>query len=154
MTRAHNITRTELSGDTRLTIGRDAIKIFAQRPLMGWGLGVFGVIYPSFSSLPTNLKVGMAHNDYLQLLVETGAQSLNRAVALMRKGVDLSKGRFRDIVGEVEVEFLPVDPKWLHHLMLRTNWYYEGADVPVLQLVFPDLELGVLVPGHQIASPR
>ena len=58
----------------------------------------------------------------------------------MRTGVDLSKGRFRDIVGEVEVEFLPVDPKWLDHLMLRTNWYYEGADVPVLQLVFPDLE--------------
>jgi O-antigen ligase len=73
LTRAHNITRTELSGDTRLTIGRDAIKIFAQRPLMGWGLGVFGVIYPSYSSLSTNLKVGMAHNDYLQLLVETGA---------------------------------------------------------------------------------
>jgi len=31
------------------------------------------VIYPSYSSLSTNLKVGMAHNDYLQLLVETGA---------------------------------------------------------------------------------
>ena len=40
---------------------------------MGWGLGVFGVIYPSFSGLSTSLKVGMAHNDYLQLLVETGA---------------------------------------------------------------------------------
>jgi len=36
-------------------------------------MGVFGVIYPSYSSLSTNLKVGMAHNDYLQLLVETGA---------------------------------------------------------------------------------
>ena len=73
LTRAHNITPTELSGDTRLTIDCDAIKIFVQRPLMGWGLGVFGVIYPSYSSLSTNLKVGMAHNDYLQLLVETGA---------------------------------------------------------------------------------
>jgi O-antigen ligase len=73
LTRAHDITPTELSGDTRLTIDRDAIKIFAQRPPMGWGLGVFGVIYPSYSSLSTNLQVGMAHNDYLQLLVETGA---------------------------------------------------------------------------------
>ena len=24
--------------------------------------------------------------------------------------------------------------------MLRTNWFYEGEDVPVLQLVYPDLE--------------
>jgi len=71
LTSAHN--HTELSSDTRLTIDRDAMKIFAQRPLLGWGLGVFGVIYPSYSSLSTNLQVGMAHNDYLQLLVEMGA---------------------------------------------------------------------------------
>ena len=31
------------------------------------------MIYPSFSSLSTSSKVGMAHNDYLQLLVEMGA---------------------------------------------------------------------------------
>jgi len=66
-------TRADLSTATRFTIDRDALKIFAQRPLTGWGLGVFGVIYPSYSSLSTNLKVGMVHNDYLQLLVEMGA---------------------------------------------------------------------------------
>lgn len=63
----------ELSTATRFTIDRDALKIFARKPLAGWGLGAFGVIYPSYSSLSTNLKVGMAHNDYLQLLVEMGA---------------------------------------------------------------------------------
>jgi O-antigen ligase len=69
----HTDTRGDLSEATRVTIDRDALKIFAQKPLMGWGLGVFGVIYPSYSSLSTNLQVGMAHNDYLQLLVEMGA---------------------------------------------------------------------------------
>ena len=69
----HSAAGAGLSSATRLTIDRDALKIFVQRPLMGWGLGVFGVIYPSFSGLSTSLKVGMAHNDYLQLLVETGA---------------------------------------------------------------------------------
>jgi len=69
----HDGTRAELSGGTRLIIDRDALKMFAQKPLMGWGLGVFPVIYPPFSSLSTNLQVGPAHNDYLQLLVEMGA---------------------------------------------------------------------------------
>lgn len=69
----HSSTRTELSGGTRLTIDRDALKMFAQKPLTGWGLGVFGDVYPQFSTLATNLQVGMAHNDYLQLLVEMGA---------------------------------------------------------------------------------
>ena len=77
----HSAAGAGLSSATRLTIDRDALKIFAQRPLMGWGLGVFGVIYPSFSGLSTSLKVGMAHNDYLQLLVETGAAGfVDRAV--------------------------------------------------------------------------
>jgi O-antigen ligase len=69
----HNGTRTELSGGTRLTIDRDALRMFAQKPILGWGLGVFPEIYPQFSSLSTNVQVGMAHNDYLQLLVEMGA---------------------------------------------------------------------------------
>lgn len=73
LTNVRKGTGADLSGATRLTIDRDALKIFAERPLTGWGLGVFGVIYPGFSSLSTNLKVGMAHNDYLQLLVEMGA---------------------------------------------------------------------------------
>jgi O-antigen ligase len=69
----HDVARVELTGGTRLTIDRDALKMFAQKPLLGWGLGVFPEVYPQFSSLSTNLKVGMAHNDYLQLLVEMGA---------------------------------------------------------------------------------
>jgi O-antigen ligase len=69
----HGVARTELSGGTRLTIDRDAIKIFALKPVWGWGLGTFPDIYPQFSSLFTNLQVGAAHNDYLELLVEMGA---------------------------------------------------------------------------------
>jgi O-antigen ligase len=73
MVSMHDGTRTELSSGTRLTIDRDALKIFAQKPVLGWGLGTFPDIYPQFSNLSTNFQVGPAHNDYLQLLVETGA---------------------------------------------------------------------------------
>jgi O-antigen ligase len=46
--------------------------MFAQRPILGWGLGTFETIYPQFRSFYTNLLVDKAHNDYLQLVAETG----------------------------------------------------------------------------------
>jgi O-antigen ligase len=73
MASIHSVTAAELPGATRLKLDRDALKMFAQKPVLGWGLGVFGEIYPQFSSFATNLQVGMAHNDYLQLLAEMGA---------------------------------------------------------------------------------
>ena len=68
----HSQARSELSGGTRLTIDRDALRMFAQKPLLGWGLGSFPEVYPQFRSFYTNLSVDHAHNDYLELLVETG----------------------------------------------------------------------------------
>jgi len=46
--------------------------MFSHRPVGGWGLGTFPTIYPSYRSFYTNLFVNEAHNDYAQLLVETG----------------------------------------------------------------------------------
>jgi O-antigen ligase len=63
----------ELGPDMRLKITKDCLRIFAHRPILGWGLGTFPTIYPSFRSFYTNLFVNQAHNDYAQLLVETGA---------------------------------------------------------------------------------
>jgi len=66
-------TRTELTGGMRWSIDRDCLKMFAQKPVTGWGLGAFPEIYPQFRSFYTNLAIDHAHNDYLQFLVETGA---------------------------------------------------------------------------------
>ena len=66
-------TRTELSGGVRLSINRDGLHMFLERPVMGWGLATFPVVYPQFRSFYTNFFVNAAHDDYLQLLVETGA---------------------------------------------------------------------------------
>lgn len=64
--------RTEISGGMRLSIDRDTLRMFRQRPVLGWGLGTFSVVYPQFRSFYTNFFVNQAHNDYLQLLAETG----------------------------------------------------------------------------------
>jgi O-antigen ligase len=64
--------RTELSGGMRLSIDRDALRMFANKPVLGWGLGTFPVVYPQYRSFYTNFFVNEAHNDYLQLLCEVG----------------------------------------------------------------------------------
>jgi O-antigen ligase len=66
-------TRMELSGAMRVNIDRDALKMFKHKPILGWGLGTFVEVYPQFRTFYTNFFIDKAHNDYLQLLVETGA---------------------------------------------------------------------------------
>jgi O-antigen ligase len=62
----------DLSPGIRWNMTKDCLKIFFHRPVWGWGLGTFPTIYPGYRSFYTNLFVNEAHNDYAQLLVETG----------------------------------------------------------------------------------
>jgi O-antigen ligase len=62
----------DLSPGIRWDITKDCLRMFSHRPVWGWGLGTFPTVYPSFRSFYTNLFVNEAHNDYAQLLVETG----------------------------------------------------------------------------------
>ena len=71
---------------------------------------------------------------------KTAFFALNEATKRLRSGVDLTQGRHRDIVGNVECEFRPVDPKWVKQLMGWAIWFYGGTDFPVLQAIYPDLE--------------
>jgi O-antigen ligase len=64
--------RQELTGGVRLTIDRDCLRMLREKPILGWGLGTFPVVYPQFRSFYTSFFVNEAHNDYLQLLVEAG----------------------------------------------------------------------------------
>jgi O-antigen ligase len=62
----------DLGPDMRLGITKDSLRMFSERPVGGWGLGTFPTVYPSYRTFYTNLFVNEAHNDYAQLLVETG----------------------------------------------------------------------------------
>jgi len=62
----------DLGPGIRLNITKDSLKMFLQRPLLGWGLGTFPTVYPRYRSFYTNLFINEAHNDYAQLLVEMG----------------------------------------------------------------------------------
>ena len=62
----------DLAPGARLNMTKDCLTMFSRRPVLGWGLGTFPTVYPSYRSFYTNLFVNEAHNDYAQLLVETG----------------------------------------------------------------------------------
>ncbi len=76
----HSEAREELSGGTRLTIDGDCLRMALKRPILGWGLGTFPIVYPEFRSFYTTFFVNEAHNDYLQLLVETGLAGFGIAI--------------------------------------------------------------------------
>ncbi|MGB6842078.1 MAG: O-antigen ligase family protein, partial [Candidatus Sulfotelmatobacter sp.] len=61
-----------LAPGIRWDITKDCFRMFSHRPVLGWGLGTFPTIYPHYRSFYTNLFINEAHNDYAQLLVETG----------------------------------------------------------------------------------
>jgi putative inorganic carbon (hco3(-)) transporter len=62
----------DLGPGIRWDIAKDSLRMFSHRPVLGWGLGTFPTIYPRYRSFYTNLFINEAHNDYAQLLVETG----------------------------------------------------------------------------------
>ncbi len=79
----HSAAREEINGGVRLTIDRDCLHMLLKRPFLGWGLGAFPIVYPEFRSFYTTFFVNQAHNDYLQLLVETGMAGFSIAVWFM-----------------------------------------------------------------------
>jgi hypothetical protein len=83
--------------------------------------------------LPEIVAVGLPH--------KTAFALLNEAADRLRSGVNVSQGRHAGFfLANVECEFRPVDPKWIKRLMLGAMWFYEGAEFPALQAVYPDLE--------------
>lgn len=67
----------------RVAIVKDSLKMLRARPLFGWGLGTFPVVYPAYRSFFTNSWVNEAHNDFVQTLVETGAAGFTFAAAFL-----------------------------------------------------------------------
>ena len=56
----------------RLHVWGDTLEMISDHPISGTGLGTFEIAYPAYKSLPGNLRYIHAHNDYLQLLAESG----------------------------------------------------------------------------------
>ena len=90
----HSEARSELNTGLRFRIYRDGLGMFTYKPVLGWGLGTFPTVYPQFRSFYTNKFVNHAHNDYVQLLVETG---LSGAIVILWFLASLYRGGWRKL---------------------------------------------------------
>jgi O-antigen ligase len=88
--------RHELDGGVRWTIDKDSLRMFSRKPVLGWGLGTFPSVYPQFRSFYTSFFINEAHNDYLQILVETGVVGFAAVVWFL---VLLYRHAFRKLPG-------------------------------------------------------
>ena len=94
------ITSGNVTSD-RATFWRGTREIIRERPLLGAGLGAFGVAYTRHDPTPGAARLDQAHNDYLQIVADAGvvgaALGLVFLVSLFRQGFARagSEDRFR-----------------------------------------------------------
>lgn len=71
----------EVSYGIRKNMTEDAMSMLRDHPLIGVGIGGFEAAYPKYQTFASDLLVDFAHNDYAQLMAETGY--LGGAIALL-----------------------------------------------------------------------
>ena len=62
----------EVTMDRRLSMFRGAAHIFADHPSKGVGLGALVAVYPRYETVYDGKLVDHVHNDYIEMLAETG----------------------------------------------------------------------------------
>ncbi len=70
--RFEQLTPEEISRNLRVSLYRDTWRIFLDHPVVGTGLGTLIAVYPRYASFYNGQVVDHAHNDYLELLADTG----------------------------------------------------------------------------------
>ena len=66
------LSKPRLSSTARLTVNKDTLNLIKDYPIFGTGLGTFAYIFPKYKSPSLKKFFSFAHNDYLQLISETG----------------------------------------------------------------------------------
>lgn len=101
---------TDLRSDIRFSIYRDSLHLFLEHPILGSGLGTFPHVYPAFRSFYTSQTVNHAHNDYLELLTDTGLLGFGAGmwfvVTAVRRAVRKARTWSADVNGAVALAAL------------------------------------------------
>lgn len=74
---------TEFTTARRAAMVRDTWRIFLDHPWLGTGLGTLVSVYPGYESFYDGKIVDHAHNDYLELMADTGGLGALSALAFV-----------------------------------------------------------------------
>lgn len=78
---------------TRVALWADALRLWHDAPVVGSGLGTFGVAFPRFRTIPAPRFFSHAESDWIQLLTDMGALGLIGALlAVTAIGIALGRG--------------------------------------------------------------
>lgn len=91
-------------------------------------------------SLGINDTCGQPELITIGLPIEVAKFCLNETARRMRSGVQVTLERQKDLISGVDCELRIVAAKWAKRLMNFANWYNDGNDYPVLQVIYPDLQ--------------
>ncbi|MGD0506342.1 MAG: O-antigen ligase family protein [Terriglobales bacterium] len=82
---------TDIHDPARWLIHRDSIRMFAAHPFLGSGFGSFAAAFPRYRAFYDGFFINHAHDDYLELVLETGLAGFGVAVwfivVLYREGL-------------------------------------------------------------------
>ena len=67
-----NIESPDWVDSSRKSVAFDSLRMWRDHLVLGVGLGNFETAYPAYQSLPTDLWIDYAHDDYLEAAAETG----------------------------------------------------------------------------------
>jgi O-antigen ligase len=95
----------------RKSMALDALRMWRDHPLLGVGLGDFETAYPRYQSLPSDLWIDHAHNDYAEAVAETG---LVGALLILSALALFLRLAFRD---------------WGHPFRSQASWIRLGAAI-------------------------
>ena len=70
--RFEHLSRGDIARDRRVLIFKDTWRIVHDHPWTGTGLGTLEIVFPRYESYYDGRVVDHAHNDYLELLADTG----------------------------------------------------------------------------------
>jgi len=73
LARFQGLQTLEVTQSKRASMRHGAWRIFVDHPVVGTGLGTLQQVYPPYETLYDGKIVNHAHNDYLEVLAETGA---------------------------------------------------------------------------------
>src|SRR5207244_2101127 len=88
--RVFKVASTAAVDSGRKSWALDSLRMLRDHPVLGVGLGNFETAYPAYQSLPSDLWIDHAHDDYVEAVAETGlvgAALILSALALFVAGV-------------------------------------------------------------------